>query len=148
MKNRKFHFLKIRAAFIKNCLRILSIAGFGFLVSCVKQDDPMAMYGVISSDFEFRGVVSDAVDQHPIPGIQVKITSGAYDTTFSATNQSGTYYAYRYDTYENQNLKLIFTDIDSAQNGAYETKTVDVVLNFRDMNNSERKENVKLTPKE
>lgn len=148
MKNRKFHILKIRAAFIKNCLRILSIAGFGFLVSCVKHDEPMAMYGVISSDFEFRGVVSDALDQHPIPGIQVKITSGPYDTTFSATNQAGTYYAYRYGTYENQNLKLIFTDIDSAQNGAYETKTVDVVLNFRDMNNSERKENIKLTPKE
>ena len=148
MKNSKFLILKIRASFIKNCLRILSIAGFGFLVSCVKQNDPMAMYGVISSDFEFRGVVTDEIDQHPIPGIQVKITSGPYDTTFTATNLSGAYYAYRYDTYENQNVKLIFTDIDSAQNGAYETKAVDVVLNFRDINNSERKENVKLTPKD
>jgi len=148
MNNNRFRILKIRAAFIRNCLRILSIVGFGFLVSCVKHNDPMAMYGIISSDFEFRGVVTDEIDQHTIPGIQVKLTSGPYDTTFSATNQSGAYYAYRYDTYENQNVKLIFTDIDSIQNGAYETKTVDVVLNFRDMNNSERKVDVKLTPKD
>jgi len=148
MNNNRLRILKIRAVFIRNCLRILSIIGFGFLVSCVKHNDPMAMYGIISSDFEFSGVVTDEIDQHPIPGIQVKLTTGPYDTTFSATNLSGTYYAYRYDTYENQNVKLIFTDIDSVQNGAYETKTVDVVLNFRDMNNSERKENVKLTPKE
>lgn len=146
MKTNKILFLKARASFLKNLIRLLSLAGFSFLVSCEKNPGPIAMYGIITSDFEFRGTVTDQATHNPIPGINIKITPNNNDTTIVVTNQSGGYNAFRYDTFEGQNIKMIFTDADSTLNGKYATKTVDVVLNFRDINNSELKEDVELTP--
>jgi len=146
MKKNKILFLKARASFLKNLIRLLSLTGFSFLVSCEKNPGPIAMYGIITSEFKFKGMVTDQVTHNPIPGINIKITPNNNDTTIVLTNLSGSYSAYRFDTYEDQNVKMIFTDTDSTVNGKYASKTVDVVLNFRDINNSELEEDVELTP--
>jgi len=146
MKNKRIFFLKVHARLLKNFIRLLGLAGFGFLISCDKNNGPVAMYGVISSEFEFKGVVTGALTHNAIPGIEVKITPGANDTTVAHTSPAGTYGAFRYEAYENQNFKLIFTDTDSTLNGKYQQKTVDVTINFRDYNNLEHEENVELSP--
>ncbi len=145
-ESKKIFFLKVQASLLKNFVRLLSLVGFGFLISCEKNPGPAAMYGILSNEFEFKGKVTDALTQQAVPGITVKITPGANDTTMAQTNPSGTYFAFRYDTYETQNFKLIFTDTDSTLNGKYQQKTVDVTINFRDYNNLEHEENMELTP--
>lgn len=146
MKNKKIFFLKAHACLLKNFIRMLGLIGFGFLISCEKNPGPVAMYGIISNEFEFRGKVTDALTQQAIPGITIKITPGANDTTVAQSSPSGTYGAFLYEAYENQDFKLIFTDTDSTLNGKYQQKTLDVTINFRDYNNLEHEENVELTP--
>lgn len=146
MKKNKIRLLKVRSLLLQNFIRLLSLVSFGFLVSCEKFPDPVAMYGILTPEVEFKGQITDRITQNPIPGISIKITSGNLDTTFAATNEAGIYGVFRYDSYENQDVKLIFTDTDSTLNGKYASKTVDVVVTFRDVNNSEHKENVELTP--
>jgi len=150
MNNIKILVLKYRLMLLKRCLKFLSIAGFGFLASCTKDnsDNPIAMYGIIAGEFEYRGLVADQVTHQPVQGITVKIAAGANDTTFASSNSTGNYFAYRNDVYENQQVRLIFVDNDSTLNGEYKSKTVDVVISFRDINNKEHIANIDLEPKE
>mgnify|MGYP001160691095 CR=1 FL=1 len=147
MKKHRIFLLKTNALFLKNLIRFLGLIGFGVLFSCNKiNNNPIAMYGVISPDINFRGKIISEETQNPIPGISVKLTSGYYDTVYAVTDQAGNYSAWKFAT-ENENVKMILTDADSTLNGEFENKTLTVVVSFRDYNNKEHEENVALHPK-
>ena len=150
MNKKKLYLLKIRSFLLKKHLWLLGMIGLGFLSSCTKfqTPEPYAMYGVLYPEFKYKGLVTDQENHTMIPGIRVSITSGNNDTTSSVTDQTGNYILNRYDSYESQNVDLIFSDVDSTLNGEYKTKTVEVVLSFRDINNLEHIANVELEPKQ
>jgi len=150
MNKKRSYILKIRSFLLKKFLWLTGIIGLVFWGSCSKFDggNPQAMYGVLFPEIKFRGSVTDQENQNPVHGISVKLTEGIRDTASAVTDSLGNYFIFTYGSYENQTFKLIFTDVDSTNNGEYLTKTIDVSLSFRDMNNKEHIANVKLEPKE
>ena len=106
------------------------------------------MYGVPTPDniINFHGKVMSADSLKPIPGINVKVYSEYHDTVRSATNNTGDYSVDKYAV-ENQKVMLVFTDTDSAQNGKFFNKTVEVDVSFRDVNNMEHLTDITLQRK-
>lgn len=147
MNKFKRSILRFRATSLKFFISLLGLAGFGFFVSCIKVDDPpVAVYGVpyFDNNINFRGNVISEETHDPIPGIKIKFTTGYHDTVYVNTDALGNYSFWEYAT-EGQDVKLILSDIDSTDNGGdFETKSIDIVVSFRDINNSEHKANVML----
>jgi putative lipoprotein (rSAM/lipoprotein system) len=148
MNKIKTSILRFRATALKFTLWILGVAGFGLLMSCTKYGAPVAEYGVPYPDntINFHGKVLSEDSLKPIPNINVKVFSEYEDTVIDVTNTAGNYSAYKY-AYENQNVKLVFTDKDGDQNGKFFAKTVDVEVNFRDVNNLEHETDILLQRK-
>lgn len=148
MNKIKTSILRFRASALKFMLWLLGLAGFGLLMSCAKYGAPMAEYGVPYSDnsIKFHGEVTSQDSLQPIPNINVKVYSEYEDTIQGSSNSSGQYSAYKY-AYENQKVKLKFTDADGALNGEFLSKTIEVDVSFRDVDNLEHEANVQLQRK-
>lgn len=118
------------------------------LMSCTKYGSPVAEYGVPFPEdkMNFYGIVMSQDSLKPIPNILVKAYADGYDTVTTTTNQSGKYSLYKY-AYENQKVKLVFTDTDSIQNGNFFNKNIEVEVSFRDVNNQEHEANIYLQRK-
>jgi len=140
--------LRFRSGSLKFMLQLLGISGFGLLMSCTKYGAPIAEYGVpyTENNINFYGKVLSEDSLKPIPGIDIKIYSEYEDTVYGNSNTAGIYSAYKY-AWENQKVKLAFSDKDGAQNGKFIDKTIDVDVSFRDVNNMEHEADVTLQRK-
>jgi putative lipoprotein (rSAM/lipoprotein system) len=148
MNTIKTFVLRFRANSLKYMLRLLGLSGFGLLMSCTKYGAPVAEYGVPWPDngINFHGSVVSQDSLKPIPNIQVKVFCEWEDTVYDHTNAAGTYSAIKY-AYENQKVKLKFTDNDGPQNGKFFDKAIEVDVSFRDVNNLEHQTDVQLQRK-
>ena len=148
MKQIKQFMLRCRARGLKYTLWALGFAGFGVMMSCHKMPDPIAMYGAPYPDnsINFHGKASSQDSLKPIPNLKVKLYVDGFDTVYGSTNAQGDYSLYQY-AYENQNVKLIFSDVDDTLNGRFVTNTTATTVSFRDVNNSEHQANVTLERK-
>ena len=148
MKKINTFVLRFRAASLKIMLQILGLSGFVLLMSCTKYSSHSTKHDVPYTDntINFFGKVLAEDSLNPIPGIAIKIYSEYEDTVYGYSNMAGIYSAYKY-AWENQKVKLAFSDKDGAQNGKFIDKTIDVDVSFRDINNLEHEASVTLQRK-
>lgn len=143
----------LRLKFYKRFWRMLpAIAGFagaGLLAACNSGNGPVAMYGVPVPDMDevkFFGKVFSEDSLKPIPGIEIKLHVHPSDTIKTYSSAGGTYQASQF-VYDRQSVRLIATDKDGPQHGKFEQKSLDVEVNFRDLNNGERYQDIFLKRK-
>lgn len=142
-------YFRFKSFCYKKTLYFIGLLGAGLFVSCSRFNEPVAMYGVIVPDdghLNFHGQVLSSDSLKPIPGIKVTLSNEFYDTIHSQTSQSGAYSLMQY-AFNEQKFTLKFKDTDSIHHGWFFSKTVDVIINFRDVNNSERQTDVTLDRK-
>jgi hypothetical protein len=150
MKRAGMNLRRFKSRFYIRFLQLLALCGFGFLASCVKDNNNfVVMYGVEPTDgVRFYGTIRSEDSLKNIPGLRIRlINNGAWDSTQTTTDAQGQYSVFLY-AYEGDILKLKIFDIDSAANAGYfKDKVVDVEVNSRDVNNSERNVDVLLQKK-
>ena len=85
-------------------------------------------YGCPSANFNVKGKVTDP-QGNPIPGIQVKM-----DYNFDTTDGVGIYSVNSGGIPgQTTHFEVVFTDIDSTENGLYEAKTEDVYFDHSEL---------------
>lgn len=85
-------------------------AASGVLIACA--------YGM---SYAWRGQVTDRSTNQPVPGIQVECEDGGQGVATTYTDASG-----YYEISDNFNCdRLVFTDVDGADNGAYDATQID-----------------------
>lgn len=149
MNKLKFFFLKFIGKALKKLLWMLGLAGFGVFTSCTEfPDDPVAMYGIPYPDnyINFKGKVMSEDSLLPISNIKIKAAIRYYDTVYAFTDNSGSFSMHQF-ALEDDTVKLIFSDIDSTLNGSFYSKSENIVVSFRDVNNLEHKATILLERK-
>ena len=116
--------MKIKYLKLKNWL-LVSLAGLlGINVSCIGGME----YGCPEADFNVKGKVTDP-DGIPIPGIAVTM-----DYQQVTTDENGLYAVSSNNLQGNVNqFNVIFSDIDSNENGLYKNDTVPVVFQLSEL---------------
>ncbi|MEI6123901.1 MAG: radical SAM-associated putative lipoprotein [Bacteroidota bacterium] len=148
MKSFKTAVLRFRSATLKYTLLIMGLSGFSMLISCAKYGAPMAEYGTPYNEnkMNFHGNVLSEDSLKPIPNIKIKIYADWLDTVYTTTNAQGNYSVLK-DVYQNQLVKMVLQDADSTQNGSFLSKTVELDITFRDVNNLEHLADITLQRK-
>ena len=118
----------MRSFFIKVSRAILALFGVTVFTAC----PVVAMYATPYSDYEIKGKVVDETTDKPVQGLRV-IRSAAYpsegeivvgqygkDTLYTDTN--GGFYVKGNDMTFNGYSHLMIEDVDSTENGLYQSK--------------------------
>jgi hypothetical protein len=144
---------RLHAKFYIRIFQILGLCGFGFLVSCIKNNDgPVPMYGAIpmygTPSIKFYGTIKSEDSLKNIPGLTVRLViNDGLDSLKTITNDQGQYELYEY-SYEGDVLKLKVLDTDSTANlGNFKNNTLDIEVSGRDVNNMERQVDVLMNKK-
>lgn len=118
--------MKIKYLKLKNWL-LVSLAGLlGINLSC--EEMRVDEYGCPSANFNVKGKVTDP-QGNPISGIQVKM-----DYNFDTTDGVGIYSVNSGGIPgQTTHFEVVFTDIDSTENGLYEAKTEDVYFDHSEL---------------
>ena len=107
----------------KICGALLAVLGFSAAAMSIAPQ-----YGVIPSSYYDRkyiwGKVTDKVTGEPIKGI--KVTNFNNEELFGFTNENGDYEIYIQTVFP----ALLFSDVDSTENGLYNDTTVSVDDNY------------------
>ncbi|MCR4714175.1 MAG: radical SAM-associated putative lipoprotein [Treponemataceae bacterium] len=134
---------KIKTGFVKLLSKILQVLGITSLFSAfgciepVMYGSPMVcMYGVPGNFFTVDGTITDA-QNNPIQGIKVnakRVNSeqsddedGLHNSADVFTNENGAYHL-AWNDYDPNSFQFIISaeDIDGAENGSYDNKTINV----------------------
>ena len=103
---------------------LLSILGIGVTFSSCDQSDTRVEYGTPYATFKVNGKVTDEADNE-ISGIRVEMYG---DTTL--TDEDGNFNVEASEFPGSADFQIIFEDIDSSENGSYQT--ADTVVSFVD----------------
>ena len=107
---------------INRCIAlILSILG---IVACNKPSEDLGsgtlcMYGVPLNEFKISGRVENKLGE----GISNIKISSIHQEPFDTTDSDGSFNFSRYEP-DDFGMELVFQDIDSTENGHYQTKTI------------------------
>jgi len=91
-----------------------------------------ACYGTpqdFEQDLQIEGTITDKVTGNPIQGIKVQIGG---TIQYTLTDESGRFYMYRYNNHSNFQLQC--SDVDSLENGIYNSYDTTVVYTSSYMN--------------
>jgi putative lipoprotein (rSAM/lipoprotein system) len=108
---------------------ILSILGF----SGCEINNGVEEYGTPYATFSFHGKVANNAKK-PVKGIKVEVCEGqgGYPVTDSVlTNETGQY-SIQFQTFPNENFRVIVSDIDGEANGSYQNDTIRVKISDKD----------------
>ena len=116
--------MKIRYLKMKRWLLTSFAAILGINCSCEQVEE----YGTPYASFVLKGNVSDP-DGHPIPGINVKMD---YNETYTGTDGS---YNLSRDGIPGESVTydVIFSDVDSIENGLFSDDTIPVTFRRSDL---------------
>ena len=136
---------KIKTGFIKILSKILQVLGitslfsaFGCIGPSMYGSPVVCMYGVPGNFFTVDGKITDA-QNNPIEGIKIEAkrapsaqgseddNSHYYNCEPVFTNENGAYHLF-WNDYDSNSLQFVICaeDIDGAENGSYENKTIEV----------------------
>ena len=109
---------------------------FNFLIftilSCFgisSSEQVMAMYGVPSGEFQVSGRVKN-LKSKPIQKIEVEIQDSRNNTLGTTTTAKDGSFTFDYQGWPHQEVYLISHDIDGCRNGAYQSDTTLVKLDY------------------
>lgn len=122
-KTRKNFLIKI------NSILGILVSFLGFTTAC--NGGGYCEYGMPNADFKINGNIKSENTSAIIPNIKVTMqdTSGYYSTSVNS-NESGNYEIQINDFPTDNAYLLTFEDIDSTENGEYET--LDTIIEFND----------------
>ena len=132
-------------------LKILAIVGIAATLNSCNKDNVIAMYGAPSEDYSeinFFGTVKTEDSLKAIPSVRVTLIDQYYHDSIYTTSNSAGEFSLSKSANIDQNFTVRFKVTDTLlSHGNFFGKKIDLVTNFRDINNNEKEINAQLKKK-